>query len=249
MAIWNERIRQKRLEKGITLAQIADSLNVTEATAQRYESGSIKTVPYEHICTYAKLFNCTPQYLMGWVNEDEDVLDYFYNILEKIVDALENNGFDVFPSNSFKDETLIIKSKDGKTIKSTESELVREYEKIQYQNINFDVKMLINKKLFNTTTETDLFIRLFESFGYKITLNEQTVDISFYGEHFLLKKIDFTEMLERCHKDFSYNINRLIDSYRQKERAMLNAAHERTDIEVTDDMKKNDDDIMDSDKF
>lgn len=66
MAIWNDRIRQKRLEKGITLAQIAETLNVTEATAQRYESGSIKTIPYEHICTYAKLFNCTPPYLMGW---------------------------------------------------------------------------------------------------------------------------------------------------------------------------------------
>ena len=49
MAIWNERIKQKRVEKGITLAQIADALNVTEATAQRYESGSIKRVPYEHM--------------------------------------------------------------------------------------------------------------------------------------------------------------------------------------------------------
>ncbi len=29
----------------------------------------------------------------------------------------------------------------------------------------------------------------------------------------------------------------------------LNAAHERTDIEVTDDMKKHDDDIMDDDDF
>ncbi|MGF7145338.1 transcriptional regulator with XRE-family HTH domain [Anaerotaenia torta] len=66
MAIWNERIKQKRLERGLTLAQIADALNVTEATAQRYESGSIKNVPYEHMCTYAKLLHCSPQYLMGW---------------------------------------------------------------------------------------------------------------------------------------------------------------------------------------
>ena len=33
------------------------------------------------------------------------------------------------------------------------------------------------------------------------------------------------------------------------EPATLNAAHERTDIEVTDDMKKHDDDIMDDDDF
>lgn len=69
MAIWNERIRNKRLEKGITLAQIADILGVTEATAQRYESGSIKSVPYEHMCAYGQLFNCSPAYLMGWESD------------------------------------------------------------------------------------------------------------------------------------------------------------------------------------
>ena len=72
MAIWNERIRSKRLEKGITLAQVADTLGVTEATAQRYESGSIKSVPYEYMCAYGKLFNCSPAYLMGW----EPEIDY-----------------------------------------------------------------------------------------------------------------------------------------------------------------------------
>jgi len=46
MSIWNERIHEKRTEKGITLAQVADRLGVTEATAQRYERGNIKSIPY-----------------------------------------------------------------------------------------------------------------------------------------------------------------------------------------------------------
>lgn len=70
MAIWNERIREKRLQKGITLAQIADKLGVTEATAQRYESGSIKSVPYEHMCAYGEILGCSPAYLMGWEEID-----------------------------------------------------------------------------------------------------------------------------------------------------------------------------------
>lgn len=69
MAIWNERIHEKRLEKGITLAQVADKLGVAEATAQRYESGNIKNVPYEHMCAYGELLGCSPAYLMGWDNE------------------------------------------------------------------------------------------------------------------------------------------------------------------------------------
>lgn len=70
MAIWNERIKQKRLERGITLAQAAEFLNVTEATAQRYESGSIKNIPYEQICLYAQLLKTSPAYIMGWENSD-----------------------------------------------------------------------------------------------------------------------------------------------------------------------------------
>ena len=66
MAIWNERIKMLRKERGITLAEVADRLHVTEATAQRYESGNIKNIPYDHICTYAEILNCSPSYIMGW---------------------------------------------------------------------------------------------------------------------------------------------------------------------------------------
>ena len=45
MPIWNERIHERRILKGITLAQVAEKLGVTEATAQRYERGNIKRIP------------------------------------------------------------------------------------------------------------------------------------------------------------------------------------------------------------
>lgn len=66
MAIWNERIKEKRIELGITLSQVATKLGVTEATAQRYESGNIKSIPYDQICVYAELLNVSPSYIMGW---------------------------------------------------------------------------------------------------------------------------------------------------------------------------------------
>lgn len=69
MAIWNERIHIKRKESGITLAQIAERLGVTEATAQRYERGNIKSIPYEHMCAYGEILHCSPCYLMGWEEE------------------------------------------------------------------------------------------------------------------------------------------------------------------------------------
>lgn len=68
MAIWNDRIKRMRIQKGITLAQVAEKLGVAEATAQRYESGNIKSVPYEHMCAYGEILGCSPAYLMGWLS-------------------------------------------------------------------------------------------------------------------------------------------------------------------------------------
>lgn len=80
MPIWNERIHEKRTEKGITLAQIADRLGVTEATAQRYERGNIKSIPYEHMCAYGEILNCSPAYLMGWEDNSTVMLNNAYPI-------------------------------------------------------------------------------------------------------------------------------------------------------------------------
>ena len=80
MSIWNERIHEKRTDKGITLAQIAEKLGVTEATAQRYERGNIKSIPYEHMCAYGEILNCSPAYLMGWEEDPTAKLDNVYPI-------------------------------------------------------------------------------------------------------------------------------------------------------------------------
>lgn len=83
MAIWNERIHSMRTEKGITLAQIAERLGVTEATAQRYERGNIKSIPYEHMCAYGEILHCSPAYLMGWEDNSSINLDNTFPISSK----------------------------------------------------------------------------------------------------------------------------------------------------------------------
>ena len=66
----HDRIKELRSKKGMTLAQIAEALGTTEATAQRYESGKgIKSIPYDVIEKYANIFGCKPQFIMGWEEE------------------------------------------------------------------------------------------------------------------------------------------------------------------------------------
>ena len=62
----HERIKKCRLDNGMTLLEVANALGVREATAQRYESGEIKNLKHETVLEMARIFNCTPAYLMGW---------------------------------------------------------------------------------------------------------------------------------------------------------------------------------------
>lgn len=61
-------LKQRRKELGLTLAQIADAMNVTEATVQRWESGNIKNIRYDKIGKLAEVLKVSPALLMGWNN-------------------------------------------------------------------------------------------------------------------------------------------------------------------------------------
>lgn len=156
MAVWNDRIRSMRIQKGITLAQIAEKLGVTEATAQRYESGNIKSVPYEHMCAYGEILGCSPAYLMGWLDIAEE-------------NKPTKEELTRFKANTY--EALVVKE-------------------MQKMNKAGKVKLLDTARDMNCSP--------------------------------------------------LYN-----DDYEIE----LKAAHERTDIEVTDEMRKHDDDIMSDDDF
>lgn len=73
----NEKIKEMRQRRGLTLLEVAEYLGVKEATVQRYESGNIKNIKHETICKLADLFKCDPCYLMGW--EDNSVSGSFTN--------------------------------------------------------------------------------------------------------------------------------------------------------------------------
>ena len=77
MGIINDRIRERRISLGLTLLEIADFLGVKEATAQRYESGAIKSIGHETISRLSEILKCSPSYLMGW--EDTPVFTYNEN--------------------------------------------------------------------------------------------------------------------------------------------------------------------------
>ena len=52
MGVINDRIKNRRTDLGLTLLEVADALGVKEATAQRYESGAIKSIGHDTIIKF-----------------------------------------------------------------------------------------------------------------------------------------------------------------------------------------------------
>ena len=62
---FGEKMKECRLEKGLTLQQIAEKLGVSESTVQRYESGQIKKLSQQTLNRIAKALGVTQSYLLG----------------------------------------------------------------------------------------------------------------------------------------------------------------------------------------
>lgn len=168
-----DRIKQRRLELGLTADDLAQKIGKSRATIYRYENGDIENMPTPILEPLAKALDTTPADLMGWTSS---------------------------------------------------------------------VK-LISNEIKRVSDQTNLYMQLFESYGYKITVKPDTVDVQTKSNKFYtFERKDFMSMIQRCYKDITYNIERLID-----EQEDLLAAHARTDVEATPEGQKQDIDIMNDD--
>lgn len=73
--ILTERIKTRRLQLGLTLADIAEYLGVAESTVQRYESGATTRIGYITMEKLSAVLKTTPAYLMGWEDTDNSLPD------------------------------------------------------------------------------------------------------------------------------------------------------------------------------
>lgn len=82
MSTIGDRIKERRNALGLTLLEIAEQLNVKEATVQRYESGEIKNIKHETIVNLAEILKCSPSYLMGWDDTPPTTQDTIVKLLK-----------------------------------------------------------------------------------------------------------------------------------------------------------------------
>ena len=69
-------IKKFRLQKGLTLLELANKLGVSESTIHKYETKRIKNIKYDTIVQLAEVLEVTPQELMGWDKKENTIKDF-----------------------------------------------------------------------------------------------------------------------------------------------------------------------------
>ena len=59
-------IKNRRIELGLTMKDVAAACSVTEATVSRWESGDIENMRRDKIYSLAKVLSISPEEIMGW---------------------------------------------------------------------------------------------------------------------------------------------------------------------------------------
>lgn len=95
METLQERLKKRRLQLGLTLAQVADQIGVKEATVQRYESGAIQNIKCQTIIKLSETLKCSPSYLLCWTDatcpQSEKKPETISAHEQKVLDAYRSN--------------------------------------------------------------------------------------------------------------------------------------------------------------
>lgn len=83
-----ERIKQRRMELGLSVDEVAEKLGKNRATVYRYESNEIENLPVGTLEPLAKILETTPAQLMGWDDKEQDKIyrKIFANNLRRYLD-------------------------------------------------------------------------------------------------------------------------------------------------------------------
>ncbi|CAM3935072.1 MULTISPECIES: helix-turn-helix domain-containing protein [Paenibacillus] len=84
MNIMGSRIKELRLQKGMTQDELAERLGVNRANVSNYERGQITNIPSDKLDIMAGLFDTNVDYIMGRSDiKDKEIGSKYYELTDK----------------------------------------------------------------------------------------------------------------------------------------------------------------------
>lgn len=74
MSLMGDRIYQLRTEKGLTMEQLGELVGVQASAVNKWEKGTVEIIKRPTILKLAKVFGCSPAWLMGIDTEPQPQL-------------------------------------------------------------------------------------------------------------------------------------------------------------------------------
>ena len=91
---FNDILRVRRKEIGLTLEEIGNAVGVAKATVQRWESGEIKNIRRDKINSLAQVLRLPVGVLMGWDELDSRTAEIYSDWLPgEYINEAKKNGF------------------------------------------------------------------------------------------------------------------------------------------------------------
>ena len=128
-----DKIKNRRLELGLTLEEVAKAAGVSAPTILRYENGDIKNVRKDKIKALADALQLTPTYLMDW-NEHPEIKRSFDYYMEMQLHLL---GYKIIYDEE--DAYIVLKGKEG------EFEITQE----DLEKLSGELQSFLNFKIFD----------------------------------------------------------------------------------------------------
>lgn len=218
-----QRIKNRRIELNLSVDEVANKLGKNRATIYRYEKDDIKDLPITVLEPLAKVLETTPADLMGWdIETHSNEYTHFTNLSASYFKGIMN----------WSEEKGISEAQTA-AIRNHFSELLFRYKQLleNYFHTNLNWKR-----------EKDSYLN-FYSHGRNKKSQKEIEEL--FIEQDLEKQL---KQLETWISTFP-RILAEANNDTKCSNTELAAAHERTDIKITDEMRKHDDDIMDDDNF
>ncbi len=83
-------IHDRRIELGMTMKELGEKCDVSEATISRYESGNIKNMRRDVVAALAKALQINPKVLRDW-NDDDEPCYYTDPETVRLAEEIKNN--------------------------------------------------------------------------------------------------------------------------------------------------------------
>lgn len=85
-----QRIKKLLEESNYSRTEVAEKIDVSKQTLYKYENDIVTNIPSDKIEKMAKIFNCSPAYLMGWNQNEIDAVAEMQKEANEYSDRLEN---------------------------------------------------------------------------------------------------------------------------------------------------------------